>query len=408
MRRGNGAGALLSHTEKGMPVAVDSLLENPELLKRFGITRLCDVTGLDTLGVPVWAAVQPNSRSLSVSQGKGLDTRQAKISAVMEAVENAVAEDTQRHIREHGSIAAMLQRGMRLVPLEELARVNPGELDPDRGRAWVAGYSARDGGIVHAPFELIGMDFRADFPWDRQAFQMSSQGIAAGTDPDRTILHALLELVEHDASFAAGAFETRRIGMRRIAFSQSRHEALDTLLGLLEKVGLEVRFYDMTSSNGLPVVLAAIPRAVAADHGPGLRISAGTACRLTLQDAATAALLEAIQSRLTDISGARDDLSAQRYVFDRAAEEWSGPGQALPSGSLAVPIDIGDEDAEGPVWRRVADHLFTAGVDDIFIFPLDTGMPGISVVRVLASGLAAAGGSLNRFSASALDSFLKR
>lgn len=38
-----------------------------------GITRLADVTGLDRIGVPVFAAIQPNARSVAVSQGKGYD-----------------------------------------------------------------------------------------------------------------------------------------------------------------------------------------------------------------------------------------------------------------------------------------------------------------------------------------------
>jgi YcaO-like protein with predicted kinase domain len=37
-----------------------------------GITRLADLTGLDRIGVPVFAAIRPNSRSVATSQGKGL------------------------------------------------------------------------------------------------------------------------------------------------------------------------------------------------------------------------------------------------------------------------------------------------------------------------------------------------
>ena len=52
-----------------------------------GITRLANVTGLDRIGIPVVQAVRPNSRSLSVSQGKGVDMDSAKASAMMEAFE---------------------------------------------------------------------------------------------------------------------------------------------------------------------------------------------------------------------------------------------------------------------------------------------------------------------------------
>ena len=54
--------------------------------KTFGITRVADVTGLDRIGVPVAMAVRPNARSLSVSQGKGVDRDAARASALMESI----------------------------------------------------------------------------------------------------------------------------------------------------------------------------------------------------------------------------------------------------------------------------------------------------------------------------------
>ncbi len=45
-------------------------------LKPFGITRVANVTGLDCIGIPVVAVYRPNSRSLSVAQGKGVNAGQ--------------------------------------------------------------------------------------------------------------------------------------------------------------------------------------------------------------------------------------------------------------------------------------------------------------------------------------------
>src|SRR5215470_16618299 len=59
----------------------------------FGITRLGNITGLDRIGIPVAVAVRPNSRSVSVSQGKGLELPQAMASALMEACEGFHAEE---------------------------------------------------------------------------------------------------------------------------------------------------------------------------------------------------------------------------------------------------------------------------------------------------------------------------
>ncbi|MGW8989068.1 hypothetical protein ACWGRF_03920 [Streptomyces zhihengii] len=53
----------------------------------FGITRVADLTGLDVIGLPVWTAIRPASKTLSASQGKGAAALLAKLSAVMEAIE---------------------------------------------------------------------------------------------------------------------------------------------------------------------------------------------------------------------------------------------------------------------------------------------------------------------------------
>ena len=60
---------------------------------RMGITRLGNITGLDHIGIPVAVAVRPNSRSVSVSQGKGPELPQAMASALMEACEGFHAEE---------------------------------------------------------------------------------------------------------------------------------------------------------------------------------------------------------------------------------------------------------------------------------------------------------------------------
>ncbi|MGO7164408.1 hypothetical protein ACCS78_35420, partial [Rhizobium johnstonii] len=61
------------------------------LLAGFGITRVARHTGLDDIGIPVWCAYAPNSRSIVIAQGKGLTDLDAKVSTVMEALERAVA-----------------------------------------------------------------------------------------------------------------------------------------------------------------------------------------------------------------------------------------------------------------------------------------------------------------------------
>ena len=56
------------------------------------ITRVADVTGLDVLGIPTVMVARPNSRAISVAQGKGLDIWAARTSGIMEALESFHAE----------------------------------------------------------------------------------------------------------------------------------------------------------------------------------------------------------------------------------------------------------------------------------------------------------------------------
>ena len=70
----------------------ETLARLKPLPPKMGITRLANVTGLDVIGIPVVMSVRPCSRSLSVSQGKGLDLDSAKVSAAMESVEGYHAE----------------------------------------------------------------------------------------------------------------------------------------------------------------------------------------------------------------------------------------------------------------------------------------------------------------------------
>src|SRR5687768_1889525 len=61
-------------------------------LRRAGITRIADITGLDRIGIPVFNAIVPRSQDeLSVYNGKGGTPIDAMTSAVMEAMERFCA-----------------------------------------------------------------------------------------------------------------------------------------------------------------------------------------------------------------------------------------------------------------------------------------------------------------------------
>ena len=63
--------------------------------RALGVTRLARITSLDRCGIEVFSAIRPSGHVLQVSQGKGLDVRDAIASALGEAAELAAAERVQ-------------------------------------------------------------------------------------------------------------------------------------------------------------------------------------------------------------------------------------------------------------------------------------------------------------------------
>src|ERR1700722_6274567 len=72
--------------------ASETLLNVAGVAESLGVTRLADITGLDRVGIPVYAAVVPKSDDiLSVYNGKGRRLIDAKVGALMEAIERQTA-----------------------------------------------------------------------------------------------------------------------------------------------------------------------------------------------------------------------------------------------------------------------------------------------------------------------------
>lgn len=356
-----------------------------ELLRALGITRLADLTGLDVIGIPVWSAMRPNARSLSISQGKGLTHDTARLTAVMEAAEAAVAEAPETIVARYGSYSDLVRTGDESIFLPEVAACRYDRFDRDRERAWVEGRSWRTGRTVYAPYELVGLDMRCDAPWDRDAFRISSIGLAAAFDYELARLNALLEVIENDA------VETFGLGQGSYAPSVADRQEEDEFglaLRMLERAGVEPTFFDLTGRHGLPVAACIIPRPASGYGGPGVAHSAGFACRPQPRKAALAALLEAVQSRLTHIAGSRDDIAEADYgptvrPFART------PAKALAEFTSRPPV-VPDN---AMTFDAIATRLTRCGVPDLYVFELPR-IGTICVAKVIVPGmrLAAADG----------------
>ena len=355
------------------------------VLSRFGITRVGEITGLDVIGVPVWFACRPNSRTLAVSQGKGLSAEQARMSAIMDSLEGAVAERTETLTQHVSSISDMNGRGHPLVQLKSILKCNPERLDMDRPRRWIEGRSLYDGTAVWAPLELVGLDLRHGTDFDHAAFRMDSIGLAASFCTSDSILHALLELIESDATAFFETFASSWSKASVVDLADSENEQLISLVGRLGRLGVPVTFRNLTSDIDVPALVAIIPMPPHGNSGAGVRYAAGFAARPDPEMAALAALLEALQSRLTEISGSRDDLVEEEFSDVRTTSR-QPPDRQLSIGSLRHWPDLNGASSDLKL-KALVSHLRSKGIGNLYVFELPSELDTLHVVRVVATDL---------------------
>lgn len=385
----------MADTQKHYRRGTHRTVEPSETLRRWsrfrrpmGITRLADVTGLDEVGIPVVQCVRPNSRSVSVSQGKGLDRESAAVSALMESIEGYHAERVELPLR-LGSWAELRHRH-RLADVTRLVRSEGSRFHADASILWVAGVDLTDGKERLLPFDTVNNDYRVPYPTGAGCFVMSSNGLASGNHVLEAISHGLCELIERDAlSLASVAPAT----VRRVDPASIDAETCRWLLDRFERAGLDVLIKDVTSDLGLPAFDVTIvdrePGELVPGHGAG-----GAGAHPSAEVALCRALTEAAQSRVTVIAGSRDDMAPSDYASwgTHRSRRWQpeDDGADLAVCSFADRPSIENDTIEEDVDWMVA-ALGRAGLDEVMVVDLTRPEFGIPVVKVVVPGLECAG-----------------
>lgn len=348
--------------------------------RALGITRLADITGLDTIGIPVATAYRPNARSLSVSQGKGTTPDAARASALMEAVEFAHAERPRLALR----LDRVADVTGRYVDPRHLPHRDGAVVGDDRPLLWAAGISLFDGGDVVVPFDAVHLDQTTVAAGDY--LPITSNGLASGNDRAEAVVHALCELIERDATRLWELAAPERQLATRIDPSTVRDADCRALLDRCDAAGLEVALSDLASDLEVPVVLAQIT-ARRADPFRPIAAAAGIGCHLHPAAALRRALTEAAQTRLIDIAGARDDLEPARYARALDDDPLLHRLPALPASASQFPGYAGavTDTAVGDAAHLIA-TLRDAGLEPVVVDLADEAI-GIPVVRVVVGGL---------------------
>lgn len=279
-------------------------------LSKMGITRIANVTGLDRVGIPVALACRPNSRSLSVSQGKGATLDAAKASAAMESVELYHAENIRLPLRL--SSYDELRCTERVVDVAKLPQAKDGLFQGHRRLLWIEGYDLLHHETVWAPYEMVSTDFTLPFPEGSGCFPPNSNGLASGNNLLEAISHGLCEVVERDAItlWALRSAEERK--QTQLDLDTVSDTLCRDLLEKFTRARIAVRVWDVTSDVKLPCFRCVIDESTQDPLHYGYS-GRGFGCHPSRAVALARALTEAAQARLTYIAGSRDDVSRTGY-----------------------------------------------------------------------------------------------
>lgn len=383
-----------NHVPKGFRAGTHRLISPAETVAKvrgsmstMGITRIANITGLDSIGIPVVQACHPNSRCLALSQGKGLDLNAAKASALMEAVESYHAERIDLPLK-LGSYED-LRRNHSLVDTTRLPRTVDSAFDPHLSLLWIEGHDLMQGKLVWLPYEVVHTNYTLPAPTGSGCFLKSSNGLASGNHLLEAISHGISEVVEHDAKalwYLAGgeAQKHTRVDLNTVEDSNCRD-----VLEKYERAGVDVAVWETTSDVGIPSFICYINERTD-DPWHLLYAAAGMGCHPLREIALLRALTEAAQSRLTVISGSRDDTGRDEYEAVRNIDALKRERARMETRGVTKSFE------EGPSWDAETfnedvdwqiERLRDAGLDQVVVVNLSKPELGIPVVRVVIPGL---------------------
>lgn len=367
---------------------VQTLREFEPLMPSMGITRLANITGLDRVGIPVFNAIRPNSKSLSVSQGKGLDDASAKVSALMESIEYWHAENVNLPIR--SASYRSLFTNSNVVDITELSLRLGANARDDLPYYWVQGFDLMEREPIWTPFETVSLN-KVGLDYANTTFRLNSNGLASGNTWHEAVLHGLYELVERDATTAWWVREPPPVQETKVDPITVTNPLCRDAIDRLQRVGLMVALWDITSDVGIPTYQCCVIEPE--DELPAWSIVGpcwGWGCHLSPDVALCRCVIEAAQSRLTIIAGSRDDGVPDQYVAQHNAVRSTRIREAFfigPTPASACSLEDQSSDTLDSDLAIVVRRLHEVGIRTVVAVNLMKEALRIPVVKVIVPGL---------------------
>jgi ribosomal protein S12 methylthiotransferase accessory factor len=366
------------------------------LLGACGITRLFDLTQLDSVGIPTYAATRPTGKVICVSNGKGATRAAAKVSALMEGIETFHAENPDPSLLIYSSEDHLAVQGQDFLSYHAylnsagcLSKPPEFVCSSSQLQRWVVSTELCGAKEYYLPAPSI-------YYIEPFAHSWCSNGLASGNSYDEAICHALYEVVERDAFslFLNGILEAYSQRACFLELNSLPKELSALVSGFLSS---DMKVYLMSLPCLADLHTFCFISVASADQNPLLRISLGIGTHSSAAIAASRAITECAQSRLALIHGAREDLYwSQHDAQNRSTEHSKFIGWLRVYGyfnQVSWPTFL-QRQPDSPIHSSfsaqrhiLCDKLASQGHERIFCADLKKPSIGIDVVKVFVPTL---------------------
>ncbi|MFD0917300.1 YcaO-like family protein [Pseudahrensia aquimaris] len=355
------------------------------LLDKVPITRVSDISRLEQSELPVFTAITPLARDLTTHMGKGATAMAARLSAIMEGIERVSAETVRGVI--HNDTYTHLAKTKRCIDPERFDLPPTTTYRKENSFDWVAGWDLIGRHEIHIPADLC-----VSPPKEGILDQVDTNGLASGSSFGEAIRHALLELIERDASSQHLFFDffgtTGMSGPSRIRIDKKTLSAnCKKYVNRIEADRIELVLEEITCDIGVPVIACyVIDRGYPTATGPTQMIFGGWGCDTDPEHAVVRALTEAHQSRIGTLQSARDSFNImQEGERTFSMERW----RSVLEAACGAPIGKLDETSNNIATdvEFLLNSLMAIGVDQVVVVDMSDPELGIPVVRVRVPGM---------------------
>ena len=362
-----------------------------EYAREYGISRVTDVTRLDNIGIPVFTSIRPGAQegSLCVSAGKGFIPDEAKVGALMEGIEFAMAESSREKIpiveATYSDILDVTIHPESLLDLcPKLGSVIPFDERVDCIEAM--DLNSRKNYLI--PAELV----YCPYPKNTSSyFGSSTNGLASGNSLEEATIHGIFEVIERDIT----SFQTVHLDVSYLEEDGLPSAAIQ----IYEKVkaaGHKITTWYTHNEFDIPQFMTII--ADDSDINPFFA-NMGFGCHGSKSIALIRSLTEAIQGRMSYIHGGRDDLtrdfSKLNKMTDKERITWhknlTNKIEEVSNGrsityDQAIELDLNTYDSASYL-NDLLSFVKDKGFNRVFSTPFTQSKEPIQVVKVVIPGM---------------------